>query len=370
MSHPIFLPGATIGILGGGQLGRMLSLAASQLGYRTAVLEPGKGGPASQICDFHIDAAYDDPNGLDQLCDKADVATVEFENIPAESLEHVADRIPLHPGVLPITISQNRAREKSWLRQNGFPTPEYAIADSPESLATAAGEVGFPCVAKTADFGYDGKGQQKIGSPDADFEAIWRDLDAPRSVVEAWVPFEAELSVVCARSASGETAIYDPGLNVHTHHILDTTTVPSGLPPHVLTEARKIATGILDAFEYIGVLAVELFLTPEGTLLVNELAPRTHNSGHHTIDACVTSQFEQQVRAICGLPLGSPALHGPATMTNLLGDLWLDAPDQTPDWPSILFNGGAGTSTHLHLYGKSDPRLRRKMGHITTLSSL
>ncbi len=370
MSHPIFLPGATIGILGGGQLGRMLSLAAAQLGYRTAVLEPGQGGPASQVCDFHIDAAYDDPAGLDRFCEIADVATVEFENIPAASLEHVAARIPLNPGVLPITTSQNRAREKAWLRKNGFPTPEYALADSPESLAAAAEKVGFPCVAKTADFGYDGKGQQKIDSAAADFTTIWAGLEAPRAVVEAWVPFEAELSVVCARSASGETAIYEPGRNVHTHHILDTTTVPSGLPPHILDEAREIATGILDALEYIGVLAVELFMTPDGTLLVNELAPRTHNSGHHTIDACATSQFEQQVRAICGLPLGSPSLHRPATMKNLLGDVWLEAPNQTPDWPAILFNGGSGTSTHLHLYGKSDPRLRRKMGHVTTLTTL
>ena len=188
--------------------------------------------------------------------------------------------------------------------------------------------------------------------------------------MEAWVPFEAELSVVCARSASGETAIYEPGLNVHTHHILDTTTVPSGLPAPILAEAQQIATGILDALDYIGVLAVELFMTPGGTLLVNELAPRTHNSGHHTIDACATSQFEQQVRAICGLPLGSTALHRPALMKNLLGDIWLEAPNHTPDWPAILLNGGAGTSTHLHLYGKSDPRPRRKMGHITTLTSL
>ena len=179
MSHQIFLPGATIGILGGGQLGRMLSLAASQLGYRTVVLEPGQGGPASQVCDTHIDAAYGDPSGLDQFCDAADVATIEFENIPVASLEHVARRIPLHPGVLPITTSQNRAREKSWLRQNGFPTPEYALAESPESLASAADKVGFPCVAKTADFGYDGKGQQKIDSAAVDFTTIWADLEAP-----------------------------------------------------------------------------------------------------------------------------------------------------------------------------------------------
>lgn len=359
------LPGATIGILGGGQLGRMLALAARPMGYHTAVLCPEPNCPASHVADIHIEADYQDPDAINRLAELADVATVEFENIPAETLQAVAAKLPLRPSWQAIHICQNREREKAWLRKNNFPLPDAQVVDSPESLAAAAASIGTPCVLKTAAFGYDGKGQQKIESPDFDPQITWDKLAAPKGVVEQWVSFEREISVICARSTNGEIAIYDPADNVHTNHILDTSTLPSTAPEKTLDAARALASDILGAFEYVGVLGVELFVTTAGDLLVNELAPRTHNSGHHTIDACATSQFEQQLRAICGLPLGSTALLAPCTMKNLLGETWLDAPDGNPDWHSLLAKNPA---SHLHLYGKTEPKHARKMGHFTTLN--
>ncbi|CAN5255949.1 5-(carboxyamino)imidazole ribonucleotide synthase [soil metagenome] len=365
-SHSPILPGSTIGILGGGQLGRMLAMAARQMGYRTAVLDPAPGAPAAQVADVTLSAAYHEEDALDELAAMADVVTVEFENIPAASLHRIAGRTLLRPSAEAVAICQNREREKNWLLANGFPCPRFTTVSDPAELDSAAANLGLPCVLKTAAFGYDGKGQQKISAPPAggDWAAVWDALDAPRGILEEWVDFQCELSVLCARSPEGVTVAYDPAENLHSHHILESSTVPARIPPTIRRRAQDLALSICDALGFIGLLGVELFLTRDGGLLVNELAPRTHNSGHHTLDACATSQFEQQLRAICGLPLGSTRLLSPAKMTNLLGDRWLDSPTGHPDWNEIL---SSGPDVHLHLYGKSAPARRRKMGHFTTL---
>ncbi len=359
------LPGSTIGILGGGQLGRMLAMAARPMGYQTVVLDPEPGCPASQTADHHIAAPYQSPEAIDEFTRRADVATVEFENIPIETMRAVESRIPLRPGADIVHTCQNREREKAWLHDHGFPCPAFHVVDSPESLAAAIEDLGVPCVAKTAVSGYDGKGQRKITSSDHDWRALWSSLGTPRAVVESWITHACEISVICARNPAGETSVYDPAENVHVDHILDTSRVPATIASETLNGAQSMAREILDAFDYVGVLGVELFVTRKGRLLVNELAPRTHNSGHHTIDACLTSQFEQQVRAICNLPPGDPRLLCPAVMKNLLGDFWLDSQNgRDPDWAELLTGN---PSAKLHLYGKSHPKRKRKMGHLTTL---
>lgn len=366
MSGPL-LPGSTIGILGGGQLGRMLAMAARRMDYRTLVFDPAPGCPASQVADGHLEGAFDDPEAIAAFCRGADVATVEFENIPVETLRAVGQSVPVRPGAEIVHVCQNREREKNWLRDHGIPCPAFTTADSARSVEAAVAEIGAPCVVKTAAFGYDGKGQQLIRRPEeVDWNATWDALAAPRAIVESWIDFRCELSVICARGLDGGIVTYDPALNVHRDHILDTSTVPAPESADLLDQARRLAAGILEAFGYVGVLGVELFVTADDRLLVNELAPRTHNSGHHTIDACVTSQFEQQLRAICGLPLGRTDLLCPVVMRNLLGDFWLDAPGATPDWARLL---AENPGSRLHLYGKRDPRRRRKMGHLTTLST-
>jgi 5-(carboxyamino)imidazole ribonucleotide synthase len=354
-------PGCIVGVIGGGQLGRMLALSARRMGVRTLIWTGGLEAPAVEVADEVIDAPFDDAAALERFCRTATVATVEFENIPRATLEAVAAGIPLHPSPSAISICQNREREKNFLRQHGIPCTWFAVVSNASELAAAMKELSGPSVLKTADFGYDGKGQIKLdGTEDA--EAVWVKFDAPRAVLEAFVPFERELSVMVARGADGQVVTYDPAENRHRHHILDVSIVPARTTPAVALEASAIARRIAEALEYCGTLGVEFFLKEDGSLLVNEMAPRPHNSGHHTLDACATSQFEQQLRAAIGLPLGSPRLLTPVVMLNLLGDFW---PNETtpPDWLPLFQDGEA----FLHLYGKRRAIGRRKMGHANFL---
>ena len=308
-----------------------------------------------------IDLPFDDPAALDDFCRRVTVSTVEFENIPSATLEKVAACTGLHPSPRAIHISQNREREKNFLHENGIPHTWYAVITHATELAAALRELGGPGVLKTADFGYDGKGQLKLeGGEDA--EETWAAFGAPRAVLEAWVPFDKEISVMAARGADGSIVTYDPAENRHRHHILDVSIVPARVSPAVALEAAAIARRVAEALDYRGILGVEFFLKTDGTLLVNEIAPRPHNSGHHTLDACATSQFEQQLRAVIGLPLGSTRLLSPVVMLNLLGDMW---PNETtpPDWEPLFEDGEAS----LHLYGKRHARGRRKMGHANFL---
>jgi len=362
-SLPIHAPGCIVGVIGGGQLGRMLALAARRMGVRTLIWTGGLEAPAVEVADEVIDAPFNDSSALERFCKTATVATVEFENIPRTTLDTVAAGIPLYPSPAAISICQNREREKNFLRQHGIPCTWFAVVGSAAELATAMKELGGPGVLKTADFGYDGKGQIKLDGTEDPAE-VWSRFDAPRAVLEAFVPFELELSVMVARGADGQVVTYDPAENHHRHHILDVSIIPARTTPAVSLEASAIARRIAEALDYRGILGVEFFLKEDGSLLVNEMAPRPHNSGHHTLDACATSQFEQQLRAVLGLPLGSPRLLSPVVMLNLLGDFW---PDETtpPDWLPLFRDGEAS----LHLYGKRRAIGRRKMGHANFLGA-
>ena len=356
-------PHCIVGVIGGGQLGRMIALAARRMGVRTVIWTGGLEAPAVECADEVIDLPFTDPIALADFCSRITVATVEFENIPCATLEKVAKCVPLHPSPHAICITQNREREKNFLKENAIPHTWFAVIASAADLATALQELGGPGVLKTADFGYDGKGQVKLEGGE-DPEKVWANFHAPRAVLEAWVPFDKELSVMAARSADGVTVTYDPAENRHRHHILDLSIIPARISPAVALEAAAIARRVAEALDYRGILGVEFFLKSDGTLLVNEIAPRPHNSGHHTLDACVTSQFTQQLRAVIGLPLGSTRLHSPVAMLNLLGDMW---PDETtpPDWLPLFQD----PETSLHLYGKRRAIGRRKMGHANFLGS-
>lgn len=351
---------STIGVLGGGQLGRMLAIAARRMGYRIVSWVGGPDKGPAGIADVVIEEPFDSEAALARFLELVDVATVEFENIPAELLEAVAAKIPLRPGVNAITTAQHREREKRFLERAGIPRAWFAVVDSAESLGSALQELPSDHgILKTAEFGYDGKGQRKVSANDEPL-TVWAEFDSNRAVLEERIDLAAELSVLVARGADGNAVTYDPAENIHRDHILDVSIVPARLEPEILAEAERIACAVAEALDYVGLLAVEFFVSGDGRLLVNELAPRPHNSGHHTIDACVTSQFEQQLRALVGLPLGSPRLHSPTLMLNLLGDVWLDN-DGSPPWDTISAIPGA----ILHLYGKHDPARGRKMGHIT-----
>lgn len=354
---PLHAPLCVVGVIGGGQLGRMMAIAARQMGIRVAVWTGGLEAPAVELADHVIDAPFDDPAALQEFCRIATVATVEFENIPATTLAEVANHLPLHPSPEVVAICQNREREKTFLREHGIPCADFAVVTSASSLTAALETIGRPAVLKTAAFGYDGSGQVKI-LPGDDPATIWAHFGAPRGVLEAWVPFERELSVMVCRDAQGRCTTYDPAENQHRNHILDLSIIPARVPSEVASAARDLACQIATALDYRGILGVEFFLLPDGKLVVNEMAPRPHNSGHHTIDACVTSQFEQQLRMVLGLPAGSTRLLAPAVMLNLLGDLW---PGETtpPDWQPLFADGEAS----LHLYGKRRASARRKMGH-------
>lgn len=357
------LPGAVIGIIGGGQLGRMFCMAARRMGYRTLVWTGGLEAPAMVVADDAIDLPFDSKQALAEFVSRADIATVEFENIPRATLEAVGSEIPIHPSADAVAISQNREREKNFLRASGIPCADFEVVSNANELADAIKRIGTPAVLKTADFGYDGKGQRKLEGGEDPAE-VWSAYEGGRAVLEAFIPFERELSVMVARDASGKTAVYDPAENRHRHHILDISIVPAHVADDIAEEAQRIAKDVAEAIDYRGIMAVEFFQLPDGSLLVNEMAPRPHNSGHHTLDACATSQFEQQVRAVCGLPLGSTRLISPVVMLNLLGDMW-PAEETAPDWLPIF----ADQESFLHLYGKHHARGRRKMGHANITGS-
>jgi 5-(carboxyamino)imidazole ribonucleotide synthase len=350
-----FSPGATIGILGGGQLGRMTALAAARLGFRTHVFCPDHDSPAAQVTAVSTVAAYDDEEALAAFADDVDVVTFEFENIPDTAAELLAARKPTRPSPGILHICQQRLREKDFLSATGVPVTRYRAVSGPEDLAAAARAIGLPCILKSARFGYDGKGQVRIAR-EADLPTAWPRMGADLGILEAEVDFALEASVIVARGVDGQVALYPPVENRHRHHILDETIAPARLPAETVRRAEATARGIAESLGLVGLVGVEMFVTKDGVVLVNELAPRPHNSGHWTIDACVTSQFEQFVRAVCGLPLGSTAHHSEAVMKNLIGG-------DVHEWRDIL----ADPAAKLHLYGKAEARPGRKMGHVTRL---
>ncbi len=355
-------PGKAIGVLGGGQLGRMFAQAAQSLGYRVHVYEPLVPCPAGAVADRETGAPYDDLAALEAFARSVDVVTYEFENIPVEPLKLIERIVPLHPAAGVLHVCQNRWREKAWLKANGFPHARYAEALEGDVEAAVA-QLGLPCVVKTADFGYDGKGQMKIETA-GDLTLAAAIFRGRRCVVEQWVEFEREISVICARTARGETRSFPASENIHTNHILDISIVPARIAPAVGAKAGQLAVAIADKLGVVGLLAVEMFLASDGSLIVNELAPRPHNSGHWSMDGGETSQFEQHVRAICGLPLGPTGARNPTVMVNILGDAWPRRDARVagePNWAAIL----AEPAAKLHLYGKPAPRPGRKMGHFT-----
>lgn len=352
----MILPGATLGILGGGQLGKMFAVAAQTLGYRVVVLDPDRDCPAHGVCHEHIVAEYDDHAGLAELRRICAAVTTEFENVPAASLRYLAESVVVRPDAAAVAISQNRASEKQFLRDAGFATARFALVDEAGALSRALEHIGFPAILKTSTFGYDGKGQYRIASIE-DAQRAFADTGQRSCVIEEQVALALEISVVLARSSVGAIAAYPAAENVHSNGILDMSLVPARIDPRLAGQATEVAARIANTLDYVGVMAVEFFVLGDGRLLVNEIAPRPHNSGHFTLDACVTSQFEQQVRALCDLPLGTPDLVQPAVMVNLLGDLW----QPEPDWASLF----EAPSLKLHLYGKLAPRRGRKMGHFT-----
>ncbi len=348
-------PGSTIGIIGGGQLGRMTALAAARLGYRCHIFTPEHDSPAAQVAAATTLAAYTDAAALTRFAEAVDVVTFEFENIPAESVRLLAEKRPVRPHWNVLRIAQDRLLEKEFFAGIGVPTAPWRKVTGPRELAAALDETGRPAVLKTTRLGYDGKGQVKV---DADTHATeaWHALNAEIGVLEGFVDFQCEISAIVARGLDGAIASFDIVENRHVAHILDTTIAPAALPDALIAEARGIGERTAAAIGLVGLLAVEMFVTRDGRILANEMAPRPHNSGHWTMDACLTDQFEQLVRAVCGLPLGSTERHSDAEMRNLIGD-GVDA------WPEILREPGA----RLHLYGKGETRPGRKMGHVNRL---
>lgn len=355
------LPGATLGVLGSGQLGRMFALAAARLGYRVHVFSPRTDSPAGQVAALEIVADYEDLEAIAKFAQSVDVVTLEFENVPTAATEEAARYVPVRPSGQVLHVTQDRLREKQFLESAGIPCTPFAEVTSDAQLADAVSNIGTPAVLKTTAWGYDGKGQAKIDSP-ATAAAAWEDLDRQPAICEGWVEYELEFSVLAARSANlTEIALYPPIANYHENHILDLSVCPEPALESVADEAQGIARAIVEQLDAVGILCVEFFLTTDGRVLVNEIAPRPHNSGHLTIDACTTSQFEQQLRAICGLPLGSTEMLFPAAMANLLGHLWQSG---EPPWTKIL----SDEAVRLHLYGKAEAKTGRKMGHLTVLA--
>ena len=349
-------PGATLGLLGGGQLGRMFTVAARTLGYRVTVVDPDPHAPAAEFATKHLATGYTDAAALDELARTCAAVTTEFENAPATALDALAHRTVVRPSGASVAVAQDRRREKEFFASHGFPVGPFAFIESPADIETALMKVKLPAVLKTARFGYDGKGQARIQTR-AQLESTFRDWKAVPCVLEEFLALELEISVVLARGADGAVAVFPVSENSHAHGILDVTIAPARIPAALAADATALATRLAQGLEYVGVLAVEMFVVG-GRLVLNEIAPRPHNSGHYTIDACRTSQFEQQVRVLCGLPLGDPSQHTAAVMVNLLGDIWRG---RDPDWQSVLRHPGA----HLHLYGKREARPGRKMGHVT-----
>lgn len=365
MPRVVTPPGKTIGILGGGQLGRMFAIAARRMGYRVHSLDPAPDCPAGQVADVEWSASYDDVDAAMRFAEAVDVVSFEFENIPYETLQKVAEIVPVFPAPLVLDTTRHRLREKTFLSTHGYPVAPFRAVASVDELRAAVGALGLPCILKTATFGYDGKGQTKITSLDQ-VDAAWASLGQPLGVLEGFVDFRCELSVIVARGQNGALATYDVAENVHEHHILDVTVVPARVSAATQKAAVDLAVAVAKSLDLVGVLAVELFLVDDGSdtghIVVNELAPRPHNSGHFSFDACKTSQFEQQLRAVCGLPLGDVTLLTPVAMANLLGEEWADG---EPDFAGALEVPGV----NLHLYGKQDPRPGRKMGHLTAMAT-
>lgn len=350
-------PGSTLGVFGSGQLGRMFAAAARRMGYRVQVYSPDRQTPAGQFADREATGDYEDREALVDFCRRVQAVTFEFENVPSTVAEVAERYVPVRPGGNVLHVCQHRLREKGALRGAGLPVPPFATVRDKNELRSAVELVGRPGVLKTASSGYDGKGQVKV-APETELDAAWTALETDEAIYEAFVPFERELSVIGVRGESGETAFYGPIENRHRNHILDISHFPAELPGAVGREALTITRAVLETLDVVGVLCVEMFLMSDGRLLINELAPRTHNSGHLTIEGFATSQFEQQVRVVAGLPLGSTEMRRPAAMANLLGDAWSLG---EPRWAQAL----AVPEVGLHLYGKQEPKAGRKMGHLT-----
>jgi 5-(carboxyamino)imidazole ribonucleotide synthase len=356
----MILPGATLGVLGGGQLGRMFTLAAHSMGYRVVVLDPDPHSPAGHIASQHIQAGYADHAALQMLGDECAAVTTEFENVPADSLEYLEQRCAVRPGADAVRIAQDRIREKQFINDHGLPTTPFDDIFEAGDLVGGFAKLTPPLLLKTASLGYDGKGQLQVDTLQQ-ATAAFEQLGNRPCVLEQVVDLACEISVILARGSNGASVHYPPGENTHRNGILDTTVVPARIDTATSARAVRMATQLADAMDYCGVLAVEYFVTHDGELLINEIATRPHNSGHYTVDACVTSQFAQQVRCMCGLPPGATDLLSPVAMTNLLGDLWQPG---SPAWQHILDEPHA----HLHLYGKHHARPGRKMGHFNCLA--
>lgn len=360
-------PGAWLGLLGGGQLGRMFCMAAQSLGYRVVVLDPGQHSPAGSVADHHIAADYLDPQGLAELADMAAAATTEFENVPAAALDFLARTARVTPTAASVAIAQDRSSEKMFLSGHALPVAAFVVlrhADDASNLKAGL----LPGIVKSARFGYDGKGQVRVGTAEEVRQALAA-MGGEPCVLEALIPLACEVSVIVARDEHGNALTWPVAENKHRDGILDVSVVPARIPATLAADARAIALRVAALLDYRGVLCVEMFVDTSGQLLINEIAPRPHNSGHYTIDACITSQFEQQARVLAALPMGDTRQHTPAVMVNLLGDLWFESPDarapREPDWSAVLRQPQA----KLHLYGKTEPRRARKMGHVTCLGA-
>jgi len=355
-SAPI-APGSTLGVMGGGQLGRMFAMAAAQMGYRVVVFAPEADCPASQVAWSHVQADYDDESELRRFAKQCAGVTIEFENVPVEALELVAGHTRVRPGPDALAIAQDRLNERAFLDRQSLPTAPHQSGESAEDIERAAGALGTPLIVKSSRFGYDGRGQVTIDSPD-DAADAWNQLSARAALCEKPIDFACEISVLVARLPSGEIKTFGPVENQHRSHILDFSIIPARIEAPVASRATEVAVAIAETLQLEGLICAEMFVDHDDEVLINELAPRPHNSGHLTIEAATTSQFHQQTRALCGLPLGSMHPRTPATMANLLGELWENG---EPAWANLL----TVPDVHLHLYGKQNPRPGRKMGHVT-----
>jgi 5-(carboxyamino)imidazole ribonucleotide synthase len=361
MGKPV-KPGETIGILGGGQLGRMSAQAAQKLGYKVKIYDPTPGVCASEIAETTVTASWGDFESLKNFTEGCSRVTLEFENIPPSTIDAVNKLVTCHPTSRVLEICQNRQKEKEFLKNNEIPCAPFKIINNFDELKLAVKEIGFPCVLKTAVFGYDGKGQIKINNEKQDLESAWSITGGGRGVLEAWIPHQGEISVIIVRGETGETAVYEPTENIHKDHILHLSLSPARISSNIANQAKKLAIQIAEKIGLTGILAVEMFIQND-KILVNELAPRPHNSGHVTLDNNSTSQFEQHIRAVCGLPLGETKITTPAVMINILGDAWKNG--NTPNWNKLNLIPGA----KLHLYNKGQAAPKRKMGHITILGA-
>ncbi len=355
-----YLPGATIGLMGSGQLGRMFAIAARRMGYRIHVFSPDTDTPAGQLADREVAGRYEDQAAVRAFAGDLDLLTFEFENIPRQTIDWCAAECEVRPEASILHTAQNRLREKDFLSAAGIPVAPYRAVRSAGDLTSACEQLGLPAILKSAAFGYDGKGQRFLESATA-LDQVWAERPGDELILERAIDFEKEVSVIVARGLDGSMKTFPVCENIHRNHILDLTVVPARVPPAVEKSAAGLARAIAEKMNLVGILAVEMFLERNGDLLVNELAPRPHNSGHWTIEGCVTSQFEQHVRAVCGLSLGATDILRPAAMANLLGDEWQSG---EPNWAAAV----AIENAHLHLYGKHEPRPRRKMGHLTALA--